>query len=477
METYIHCFQAQEKLGKTTDASCHDGSVRIKFIHNDADVEYGKREYQRERVADEEFKQEVILTILIRPYCRIPEIHIRVIKLSENTFIFELVDGQQRVTSVTDFLDGKFPLPKDVVINGVDVGGLYANQLKKKHTKIYETILNYRISCKWYENLTDIQTAELFVEILNKTNDMKAQEIRNAISGDYSTWVRDTARGYMEEGIKPHKLFVKSSDDKPTLKHFGKFVLKGRMEIDEWLSEFVYMYINGWKNGVTQAPHTKWVKSIQRPGGVYENKFTDKSKMEKLPNFAFEIIKSVPKEYKLKLTPMLSHILVLYAIDLKNRYGKLIPSKYTKSFFKVYDDWSCDKKKLYIDRTTMNGNQLGQFNTLFGGRNANAIGTICMILDEEVEKDIDSFGIIEIDPRESFTDEEIYKKWKEQGMKDGYTDLPLEFEEAVGDHYIPRSEGIKLGGVTEYHNLVVTADVNNRYKSNMSPESFKQQVA
>ena len=131
---------------------------------------------------------------------------------------------------------------------------------------------------------------------------------------------------------------------------------------------------------------------------------------------------------------MLSHILVLYAIDLKNRYGKLIPSKYTKSFFKVYDDWSCDKKKLYIDRTTMNGNQLGQFNTLFGGRNANAIGTICMILDEEVEKDIDSFGIIEIDPRESFTDEEIYKKWKEQGMKDGYTDLPLEFEEAVGDH-------------------------------------------
>ena len=62
---------------------------------------------------------------------------------SENTFIFELVDGQQRVTSVTDFLDGKFPLPKDVVINGVDVGGLYANQLKKKHTKIYETILKY----------------------------------------------------------------------------------------------------------------------------------------------------------------------------------------------------------------------------------------------------------------------------------------------------------------------------------------------
>ena len=92
-------------------------------------------------------------------------------------------------------------------------------------------------------------------------------------------------------------------------------------------------------------------------------------------------------------------------------------------------------------------------------------------------KDMSSFGIIEMDQRVSFSDEDIYKKWKEQGMKDGYTGDALEFEYAVGDHYIPRSEGVKLGGVTEYDNLIVTSDVNNRIKSNMNPESFKEQVA
>ena len=61
---------------------------------------------------------------------------------------------------------------------------------------LYQKILNYDTSCVWYENISDAQTAELFVEVLNNTNDMKAQEIRNAVRGLFSTWARDTARGW-----------------------------------------------------------------------------------------------------------------------------------------------------------------------------------------------------------------------------------------------------------------------------------------
>ena len=119
---------------------------------------------------------------------------------------------------------------------------------------------------------------------------------------------------------------------------------------------------------------------------------------------------------------------------------------------------------------------MGEFRTLFGGKNPNALNTICDILDEEVEKDISAFGIVEIDLT-NFSNEDIYKKWKEQNGIDYWTGKPLEFEDAVGDHYIPRSEGVLLGGVTEYSNLVVTSDVNNRMKSNMNPDSFRTQVA
>ena len=110
---------------------------------------------------------------------------------------------------------------------------------------------------------------------------------------------------------------------------------------------------------------------------------------------------------------MLSQVLILYANDLKTKYGKVIPAKYTEAFFKVYNDWSCQKKELYKNRKTHNGNQMGEFRTLFGGKNPNALNTICDILDEEVEKDISAFGIVEIDLT-NFSNEDIYKKWKEQ---------------------------------------------------------------
>ena len=54
--------------------------------------------------------------------------------------------------------------------------------------------MEYRISCLWYENLEDDAVSDLFVNILNNVNDMKEQEIRNAVRGFLSTYIRDTSR-------------------------------------------------------------------------------------------------------------------------------------------------------------------------------------------------------------------------------------------------------------------------------------------
>jgi len=257
------------------------------------------------------------------------------------------------------------------------------------------------------------------------------------------------------------------------LTHFSsKFTLGGRMEVDEWLSSLVFFIMNGWKNGITQDKHYDWVESIQSPNGVYASRFKDAKRIDSVLNFAMDLMKSTPDEFKVKLNPMTSLMLVVYALELENRGYKVIPEKFSPAFFDTYVRWSDTSTKLYIDHTTVNGHQMKEFSDLFGGKNANAIGTIFKVLDMDWKGRETEVGMIELDPRETFSRKDILRKWQEQGGKCFYTGNPIDENNLAGDHFIPRSWGIARGGVTEYSNLVVCTKGLNLRKGNMSGDDF-----
>jgi hypothetical protein len=485
-DEFVMCEQAKDFFGQTKKVNSYEGDVSVAYLTTptQAKIETGAREYQREKVASLYWKQAVMLTVIANGYRRVPQIHIRVIKVGK-AFRFELIDGQQRVTAIIDFVNGKYFLPNTDEYNlgnGIDVRGLNIHEIEERYPSLYQSILNFRISTIWYENLSDELTADLFINVLNNTNQMKPQEIRNAVRGDLSKYIRDTAR--FEER---HELFERTISDGKTKKHILKlfsesFTLSGRMEVDEWLSELIYLLENGYRSGVTQNRHTQWIKNVQEQGGKYstQSQFEDfkENVLQPLLQFSYDVILSVPVDRKYKLTPMLSQMLILYGYEQREKYGKLITDTYVQKFFEVYDKWSNTQTKVY-GKEKMFGTkseQMEPFNKLFGGKNPKAIGTITYVLDKELKSDIDSFGIIEIDPRETFPKADIIQKWEEQGRVDYYTGESLNIKQLAGDHYIPRSWGIKKGGVTEYHNLVVTSKKLNLRKLNMSGGEFKELV-
>jgi hypothetical protein len=475
---FIQCEIAEQCFGETESPTSTNGDVTIKWLKEKEGetLETGAREYQREKVATLDFKQSLLLTILLKGYAKIPQIHIRVSKRGK-AFYYELVDGQQRVTSILGFLKGEYNLPSKLVVDGCDIGGFSAEKLRQEYPNLYNKILDYRILCGWYENMDDEMTADLFINVLNKVNTMKPQEIRNAVRGFLSTYIRNTSR------FEKHDLFttIQTDGKKPqkSLLHFSKsFSLKGRMEVDEWLSEVIYLYLNGFRKGVQPAQLTDWIKKVQAEAGDYstEEKFKKlKKEIDDLLDFSYKVITSVSADYKQRLTPMLSQMLILYGNSLKSKYGKLQIDTYTTKFFEVYKKWSDVKTKIWIDYEMPNGTPMKPFNEMFGGKNSNAIGGICKVLDMELAEDLDSFGVIELDSRETFSKGDILKKWYEQDCKDYYTGLPLSEEDVAGDHYIPRSYGIKRGGVTEYHNLVVCHHTINNQKLNIHGDDFIKQ--
>tara|TARA_Y100001937_G_scaffold26519_1_gene38054 strand:+ start:798 stop:2237 length:1440 start_codon:yes stop_codon:yes gene_type:complete len=466
--TFIKCERAHVLLGNTPP-QCNNGDVTVRFL-KEANINTQNRAYQREKVSTVKWKQDLMRTVLINTYAGIPEIHIRVLDPEQ----FEVVDGQQRSTGILDFVNGEYSLPENFVVDGMDCSGMNSQELRDTYPSLYERIMNYRISCKWYQELTNLETAHLFINVLNNVNDMKPQEIRNAVLGPYSDYVRDTGR------FNPHELFtriteVKGNTEKEYLKYFSKkFTLGGRMEVDEWLSTLLYMKEKGFRNGITNDLHLKWVQEIQNKGGKYENKYKDKKSSNDLLNFALALMKATPKEFKNNLNPLRSLIMVLYAWDLKNRFsGTINPQKYTKAFWDVYTRWSDTNLGLYKKHTMFEkDDQMPPFSELFGGKNKVAIGTMVKVLDMEFLDNLEEFGVIEWDSKETFSEADIFQKWEEQDGKCFYTGEPLDEDDLHGDHFIPRSWGIKLGGVTEYHNLVVTSRYHNLAKGKMSGEEY-----
>ena len=463
-----------------TQPECYDGYVDVQWIkdtRNANNLETGNRAYQREKVASLEWKQSLICTLLgVQAVAKIPEIHIRVKPTKGEILKFELVDGQQRITTVLDFINGEFALPDELAgrfnkwagktYQEIQAYGYAGEELCKK-------IDSYTISCKWYVNLSDLQVSHLFVEILNNTNDLKPQEKRCAVLGAFSTWVRDTAR---DGGTahKQHELFTRLvvNGDDPILKYFSKGFKMGRLQVDEWLSELAFLKLkDGVENGINQSKHSAWVKTMQSENGAYTNAFVDQDVMDDLLKLALKIMKSACKQsYQNRLNPMTTQMMVLYADQLQDKYGKLDIAQYVSSFFNVWDDWSDLGKKLFAPHYDKSGKKpMPPFKQLFGGKNANAIGTIFWVLNRELDRqDGYSFGITERASKRVFAKEMIEKKWRAQGMTCYYTEQPLALEDAVGDHYVPWTQG----GETVWDNLVVTSKFHNSRKGDMSGTEY-----
>jgi hypothetical protein len=482
----VHCETAEDHFGNSDAPTSYLGEVSVRWLRSkigEGVLETGSREYQREKVASTEWKQSLMQTILCSPYARIPQIHIRVISAAAG-LKYEIIDGQQRVTSIIDYIKNVYPLfDKLKTDQNVDVGNKTFADLEKEHPKIYNHILDYRITVIWYEALDDAMVSDLFVKVLNNQNNLNQQEIRNAIRGLISEWVRNNAR------FEPHSLFTritKSSKKKAVetkLEHIPSLKLNGRMEVDEWLSQLIYMFENGLKEGVTsQKALTNWVQRNQLPGmwGATDSyKFKQyKKRWNNFLDYCLNMANCIPKDYVSKVTPMNIQLLFLYAWEIENNRNFTIQNR--KNFVTAYYDtiakWSDQSKKVYVRWTQiLNKKQMPPMKELFGGKNPNAIQTIMWILDREINKEDGAgfdWGIVELDPRESFSREDIVKKWKEQDYKCYYTNKVLTEDELVGDHYIPRSWGIDRGGITEYTNLVVTDRHLNGQKLNMHGDDF-----
>ena len=99
----------------------------IEDFHRYSDEFITRPPYQRKTVWSKEKKQSLMDSLFRRYY--VPKLVIREVRISDDKTVHEIVDGQQRITTVQSFFNNEYSLP--ISLNDIhpDLGGKYYKDL------------------------------------------------------------------------------------------------------------------------------------------------------------------------------------------------------------------------------------------------------------------------------------------------------------------------------------------------------------
>jgi len=148
--------------------------------------------YQREAVWTKYQKQLLIDSILHE--IDIPKIYLR--KISKEGFEYEVVDGQQRIRAITEFMDNEFDLSEETdKVDGIAVARLSYDELPTNiQTKLKLATFDV---CQLNQAYTEDDVEEMFARLQNGTP-LNAAEKRRALHSDMR---------YVVEALSKHKVF------------------------------------------------------------------------------------------------------------------------------------------------------------------------------------------------------------------------------------------------------------------------------
>lgn len=143
-------------------------------------------DYQRPAVWSRSQKQLLIDTIL-RGY-DIPKLYWSQSDPSGKRW--EVVDGQQRLRAIWEFMDGEFAIPKNADdVEGESIAGLKYSDLSVDMRLTFD---QYQLSVVVVEHADEDEIREMFLRLQNGTS-LKAQEKRNAYPGAMRDFVKECA--------------------------------------------------------------------------------------------------------------------------------------------------------------------------------------------------------------------------------------------------------------------------------------------
>ena len=251
-----------------------------------------KPQYQRGSVWSEANKQLLIDSIL-RGY-DIPKFYLRV--LNSGPYKHEVVDGQQRLRTLWEFCDNKFPLG-DISKDIPNMNDLSGKLFKELRTDEQDGILSFVLTITEIRDSTEIEIRELFLR-LQEGKSLLPPEKRNAMLGKMRDFIATLAN---------HQVFLKT------------YITNSRFDYDDWAAHIVCIELN---NGPIDVKATD-LKKMYETEVDFDLSSMKAIKVKKVLNYLDKILSQPTPEMKIKWGFVDLYLLISKLIDsydLKDRH-------------------------------------------------------------------------------------------------------------------------------------------------------------
>jgi hypothetical protein len=180
-------------------------------------------DFQRGEVWSSQKKKKLIDSIL-RGW-RIPPIH--VIE-NKDSFIDEVLDGQQRLATIRDFMNNKIKIDGTLMPLNTDIEFLHGRTFSELDIETQRRFKKYSVTIIRLTEYTPEEPAELFYR-LNQPASLTSAEQRNAFIGDTRNQIRELVHTFESNGADKESIGFSNS----------------RMAYDDIISKFCYTLETG----------------------------------------------------------------------------------------------------------------------------------------------------------------------------------------------------------------------------------------
>lgn len=373
-----------------------------------------KPQYQRGSVWSESKKQ-LLLDSLLRGY-DIPKLYVRSLD-GDPVFEYEVVDGQQRIRAILEFIDGQFAMPdesEDIPIHG----DLKSKKYQDLDVDAITAFKSFEMIFTVIEKATDEETRELFLR-LQEGESLNPAEKRNAMLGNM--------RNFVEKIVASHGVFPLTT------------ITNKRFEYDDYCAHITKLELNSGPIDLSAVSLKKMYEdetSFDVAGPVAK-------KVKKVLNYILKAFKVPTPELKIKWGFVDLYLLVSRLIedyDITNRHDDI------KAFYLGFENermmaQANDPATLLEGTVTSWDRDLYNYIEAFR-REGNKRGNVEKRAEVYKLKFLEEYpDLIAKDPARAFNSNERIVIWRMAGEKCLSCSKTVTLTECHADHIKPHSRG------------------------------------